>query len=121
MKLLPIHSLCVFALKYIPVLICLMQCIHCATLLMGYQLNIAELIGSQSLFTFVMFMISSYAFRFCRLHRLLIIYNYAVSLCVDFHRLFSFGYCLTPMRIIMLLAGIILIIQVAHRKITQQP
>lgn len=107
-----LHTLCIATVRYIPVIMAVAMLIHVITLLMGYNLPIADVLTSQSLATFAFFMVISHAFKFCIWHRMIILYNYVVSLCIDYQRNVGFGQYLLIARILTFVIGFLLVILV---------
>lgn len=79
---------------------------HCFTLLLGLKWHFASGMVKYAALWFVLLIVLSYAYQFCWVHRAFCVYNWIVSLCIDYQRNFGFGVFLTPMRVIMLLGGI---------------
>jgi len=79
---------------------------HCFTLLLGLKWHFASGLVKYAALWFVLLMVLSYAYQFCWVHRAFCVYNWTVSLCIDYQRNFGFGILLTPMRVTMLLGGL---------------
>lgn len=95
---------------FIPCIGCLAMVIHCATLLMGYDLHISAFLFKYALLWFILLTILSIAYEFCWVHRAFLLYNYIIGVMIEHQRLHGFGSWLTPLRWIALIIGIILII-----------
>lgn len=81
---------------------------HVACLLMGYNFKVSEYLFGYSVVGAVLLFVQSYVLKFCRLYRLSILYSVVVTHCIYHQRNIGFGNALMPMRILMLVFGIIL-------------
>lgn len=92
----------------VPLIGSLVMLIHCALLLDGIHSYFTEWIFDCSVFGFIAWIIISFAFGFCWVHRAFCTYGMLISFCIDFQRTFGFGSLLIPMRWLALVAGLIL-------------
>lgn len=104
------------AVRYMPVIAAVFMLIHITLLLEGTMLYFSEIAFGSSVMTCVFMMAASYAFGYCSLHRSFILYNFAVSCCIHYHRIVGFGSFLAASRWIMFSLGIFLFIRlIIHR------
>lgn len=107
---------CVRAVRTLPAVMCLVMTAHCALLLLGVSLPLAEYACGMSFLTCWLLMAFSRALRFCALHRALIIHTMLVSACISFERIIGFGAALRPARVVMLAVGAALLAAAVIRK-----
>ncbi len=107
---------CVRAVRRLPAVMCLVMTAHCALLLLGVSLPLAEYACGMSFLTCWLLMAFSRALRFCVLHRALIVHTMLVSACISFERIVGFGPALRPARVVMLAVGVSLLTAAAIRK-----
>lgn len=103
----------IIAIRYLPIVMCCFMTLHVGLLLTGNRLMSAELMNTfvgYSTVSTIQLLLSSYALKFCRLHRLFILYNEIVSDCIGLQQKGLFTPILTEMRLIVFLVGLILII-----------
>lgn len=105
-----IHLWCVLIMQWFPFCCGMLFTIHVLFLLLGINIHVAELLGSCSLFVFMMLIVASIAYRFCFLHRVFLVYNYIVSMCIEYENYIGFGKALLCARIIIAVIGIILVV-----------
>lgn len=103
------QKFCLHILKYAPVASTVCMTTHIALLLFGYTPVFECVVGTAPLPSVVLFS-ASHAFRFCLLHKMLIIYSLLADLCCSYERVIGFGNALTPMRFLMLYIGCELIV-----------
>lgn len=112
-----VHFSCVLIMLFHPFICGVLFWIHTLFLLFGVNIHVAEFIGSCSLFVFTILLIASYAYDFCLLHRLFLVYNYIMSICIDYQEYVGFGSILYQARVTMCIIGVILILSfVYYRK-----
>lgn len=92
----------------LPVVVALLMCAHCATLIAGRHWALASLLCKHGVLFFILMMVLSYSYDFCALHRMFCIYDFLVSLCIWWQLEVGFGPLLPAARIIMLIFGAIL-------------
>lgn len=107
---LAIHYWCVVIIQWYPILCTVLFWVHVVLLLCGIETPFAEMLGGCSLFLFCILLAASYAYDFCYLHRVFLIYNYAVSVCIDYENWLGFGKLLFPARLTMAVIGFVLLI-----------
>lgn len=100
----------------VPLIGSIMMLVHCTLLLCGFRSIFTEWIFDCSVFGFIAWILISFAFGFCWLHRAFCTYGVLVSFCIDFQRTFGFGPTLTPMRLSVVLIGLILFLVFIHDK-----
>lgn len=100
----------------IPLVGSLTMLAHCVLLLCGLRSIFTEWIFDCSVFGFVAWILISLAFGFCWLHRAFCTYGVLVSFCIDFQRTFGFGSMLIPMRLCVVLVGLILFVVFVYDK-----
>lgn len=83
--------------------------IHCAMLLLGCDMWIGEILCGYSLTGTIVLLLASYLLHFCWRYRLAILHAFAVNCCITWQREYGFNEWLTPMRITMLVLGIIIL------------
>lgn len=103
-----LHSskLLVYGIKYIPPISVLLMTIHTALLICGIHEVIT--IGVSAVLLVCLLILFSIKFRFCALHKALIAYMGVTTLCICLQGEDLLGCMLNPLRLIMLLIGIIL-------------
>lgn len=84
--------------------------VHCALLLTGSQLWIAEFVAGYSALGFVSLLMASYLLHFCWRFRLCLIHSFLVGCCIIFQREYGFDMLLSPMRWVMFVSGVITIL-----------
>ena len=99
------QKICVFILKYAPVVSTACLSLHVALLLFGFDPVLECMVGTTLLPSVVLFS-ASHAFHFCLLHKMLIVYSFVVDSCCSYERMIGFGNLLTPLRLLMLYIGL---------------
>lgn len=95
--------------KYVPYIGGVSMILHVIQLLLGYNPMYAHyMFGFSILGTFLLLLASS-VFKFGRLHKLFILYNFITESCIKFQKGFGFGSILTTMRWIVLIIGLYLL------------
>ena len=102
------YKLGMLAIKYIPIIMFLIMWIHTGLLILGIDGPCADTIAGSAIIPSILIFSMSHIFKFCYIHKLLIIYSLAVDLCINFHRLIGFGYLVEELRILMFIIGTIL-------------
>lgn len=105
-----LYRLSIIMLKYTPVLGALMMWIHILLLLLGFNMWIAEYSFSLPFFPWLVCIVWSKTFGFCKLHRHFITYISIVSYCIRFQDDVGFGILLTTIRWIVFIIGTILLL-----------
>lgn len=96
------------AVGVVPVVGALVMLIHCTLLSFGVRCYLSEWVFDCSVFGYVAWVIVSFAYGFCWLHRAFCTYGVAVSFCIDFQRAVGFGHYLPAMHVAMVAAGVAL-------------
>ena len=97
-----------FVVGVVPPVGALVMLLHCCVLLSGGKLWMTEWIFDCSLLGALAWFSLSLAMGFCWVHRAFITYGVLISFCIDFQRCFGFGALLTPLRISMVVLGVLL-------------
>lgn len=82
--------------------------LHCGLLVFGIKVSLTENVCCTFFTACVILLPMSIAFKFCRLHRLFILYSLATNLCIGFEITIGFGMTRTYMRLAMFIIGIVL-------------
>lgn len=106
------------ACELIPPTAATIMLVHCILLYFDIRLPYAEIIAL--FLAAVMMFLLSRALGFCRLHRIFIIYNFAMLSCIHFQREVGFRDWLHPAHAIMIAIGIILLIKLLINKCKQK-
>lgn len=96
--------------RYYPPICALAMLHHVIALIFGYDTALHEFLVDGCLIACVMQWLLSVYFHFCNWHRACIIYNYIVSVCIDYQREFDMGQLRYPMRYIVITIGLIILI-----------
>ena len=80
--------------------------VHCVLLSVGIKAKLTEWIYDCSVFGFVAWMIISFAYGFCWVHRAFITYGVMISFCIDFQRTIGFGIMRQPLHLAMVILGL---------------
>lgn len=110
MKIFRNRRMCIFALKYIPVITSFTMMMHVALLLFGIDYSYAEFITGVSFMPAVILLLMPMAFRFCWLHKSFIVYTLLVDSCIEYQRCFGFGRYVNAYRLIVFIAGVTLFV-----------
>lgn len=106
--------------KYAPVMVAAILLPYCCILEFedALRLPFMDTIFATSVYTFIVYLSASYAFGYCTLHRLFIIYNFLMSCCLDYQTKegYDFGTWLKPLHIIMTVFGIYLFLALIYKK-----
>lgn len=102
------QRVCIVALKYAPVVSAGVMLLHVLRLALGCSAGIAEWACGTAVVPSIVMLLTSHAFHFCRLHKAFIVYTMLVDGCCNVERAIGFGCLLTPMRVLMILAGVAL-------------
>lgn len=111
------YKFALFSLKYIPLCMFISMWIH--TVLLNFNIDppFAESIMGCALFPCILILSLSGVFKFCFIHKLMIMYSLIVDLCINFERYIGFGILLKPLRLIMSITGsIIFLILIVNYK-----
>ena len=82
--------------------------VHCVLLSVGIKAKLTEWIYDCSVFGFVAWMIVSFAYGFCWVHRAFVTYGVLISFCIDFQRTIGFGVLHQPLHLAMVILGLFL-------------
>lgn len=82
--------------------------VHCVLLSVGIKAKLTEWIYDCSVFGFVAWMIVSFAYGFCWVHRAFVTYGVLISFCIDFQRTIGFGVLRQPLHLAMVILGLFL-------------
>lgn len=93
----------------------LLMCAHCGLLLCGVYSGWSEVILGLLVFHVLWF--SSKKIGLCHLHRLGLLYGYAVFFCCNFERAVGFGSLRRPAQWVMFCLGLVLCIAFAKRAV----
>ena len=104
------------AVGVIPPFGSLIMILHCVLLLCGIRSTLTQWIYDCSLFGFVAWIIISFGFGFCWVHRAFVTYGVLVTFCIDFQRTIGFGSWLMPLRWSAVIMGITLFAFFIKRK-----
>lgn len=101
------NRLVVLGIKYIPLICTILLTLHLAMLLMGVY---EPFTASLSVFLMLVLLIClSFRFGFCKLHKAMIVYMAAMTICVCIQKCDGFGRLLTLIRMIMFGIGCVLV------------
>lgn len=100
-----------FVVGIMPIVIALLMCIHCLTLLMGKNWTLVALLCKHGVMFFILMMLLSYSYDYCLLHRLFCVYNFFVSMCIWWQNTIGFGLILNATRWIAVIFGVILFVE----------
>ena len=103
----------IWMMKYVPFLAAVLLTAHCGFLLAGINLHIVEHIMGFSVSATLMFLCLSYHFRFCPLHKFLIVYDALMQLCICLQEHDVFGGGITIARWVMFIVGLIVCLSAA--------
>lgn len=101
------NRLVVLGIKYIPVICTILLTLHVAMLLMGVYEPFTA--GVSVFLILVLLVLLSFRFGFCKLHKAMIIYMVAMTVCVCIQKCDGFGRLLTLFRMIMFGIGCVLV------------
>lgn len=104
------------AVGVIPPFGSLIMMLHCILLVCGIHSTLTQWIYDCSLFGFVAWIILSFGFGFCWVHRAFISYGMLVTFCIDYQRTVGVGSWLIPLRWLSIIIGIILFVFFIERK-----
>jgi len=113
---LALHKVCLWTFKYLPIISCLGMLVHCALLSVGVHILFIGTIFGTSVQGALTMTAASYAFKFCRLHRLMIWYNVAVTACINYQAAFGFGDLLDMHHYAMTIIGVLLFVALYIRR-----
>ena len=112
------YKFAMLSLKYIPLCMFISMWVH--TILLNFNIDppFAESIMGCALFPCILILSLSGVFKFCFIHKLMIMYSLIVDLCINFERYIGFGILLKPLRLIISIAGsiIFLILMVNYKE-----
>lgn len=97
-------------LKYYVVIGSIIMTIHCACLLFGYDLWIADILTGLSIGGFISLLLSSYLLKMCNLYRAFLLHQCIVSCCISYEDNIGFGQYLFPSLLFVFGFGLILIL-----------
>ena len=105
------HKLSIIFLKYAPFIAGILMWVHVILKICGVNWFVAENLVVLPIIPCIICCIWSYAFNFCLLHRIFIIYTSLVTYCINFHTdSFGFGDMLNFVRWLLFSVGLILIV-----------
>lgn len=105
------HKLSVIFLKYAPFISGILMWVHVILKICGINLFIAENLVGLPIIPCIICCVWSYAFSFCLLHRVFIIYTSLVTYCINFNAdIFGFGDMLDIIRWLLFGIGLIIIV-----------
>ena len=99
---------CVRIVRLSPFVMGFASMIHCGLLVFGIKVSLTEYVCCTFFTACVILLPMSIAFKFCRLHRLFILYTLATNLCIGFEMMIGFGMTRPYMRLAMFIIGIVL-------------
>lgn len=106
------------ACELIPPTAATIMLIHCILLYFDIRLPYAEMLAL--LLAAILMFILSRALGFCRLHRIFILYDFALLACIQYQREIGFDDWLHPAHAIMIAIGIFLIVKLIINKCNQK-
>lgn len=104
------HRSCVFFMRFTPVINTIALVAHIAFLLAGKDYYYAEILAGAPLLYSMMLYSLSRKFHFCKLHRAMLCYDFAVELCILLQWLDAFKHTVCFFRWFMLVAGGIILL-----------
>ena len=105
------HKLSIIFLKYAPFIAGILMWVHVILKICGVNWSVAENLVGLPIIPCIICCVWSYAFNFCLLHRIFIIYTSLVTYCINFHTdSFGFGDMLNFVRWLLFSIGLILIV-----------
>ena len=102
------ERLCIYLLKYVPVICAVLMLGHVILLVIGKNLCLSELAVLTLVSAMVLYW--SHIFKFCLVHKLSILYTLSILWCCDIERFIGFGIYLQLLRVSTIYIGIILLI-----------
>lgn len=90
--------------------------LHCILLSLGTKAKLTEWVFDCSLFGFTVWIVTSFAYGFCWVHRAFITYGFLISVCIDFQRSFGFGQLRAPMHLLAIAIGVSIFIVFIKKK-----
>lgn len=94
----------VYGIKYIPLLCTLLTTIHIGLLVAGKYEPIT--VGAAAALMLLLLVLLSIRFKFCKLHKAMILYGVGLTACVCIQKLSGFGPFVTAFRVVMMAVGI---------------
>lgn len=105
------HKLSIIFLKYVPFIAGILMWVHVILRICGVSLLVAENLVGLPIIPCIICCVWSYAFNFCLLHRIFIIYTSLVTYCINLNAdIVGFGNMLGLVRWLLFGIGLILII-----------
>ena len=104
------YKLGLVLLKYIPIIMFFIMWIHTGLLVFDIDGPCADTIAGSAIIPSILILAISNIFKFCYIHKILIIYSLSIDLCINFQRYIGFGDLLFILRLVMFFIGIIVII-----------
>lgn len=105
------HKLSIIFLKYAPFIAGILMWVHVILRICGVSLLVAENLVGLPVIPCIICCVWSYAFNFCLLHRIFIIYTSLVTYCINLNAdIVGFGNMLDLVRWLLFGIGLILII-----------
>lgn len=105
------HKLSIIFLKYAPFIAGILMWVHVILRICGVSLLVAENLVGLPIIPCIICCVWSYAFNFCLLHRIFIIYTSLVTYCINLNAdIVGFGNMLGLVRWLLFGIGLILII-----------
>lgn len=99
-------TLFILAVQYIPVLMAFGLWLHEVLMLLGIHLKVAQNIMSLDVIPALLLLIVSHHFKFCALHKSLLLYTLFVSLCIWYNESFGFNLYERGCRIGVVVVGV---------------
>ena len=105
------HKLSIIFLKYVPFIAGILMWVHVILRICGVSLLVAENLVGLPIIPCIICCVWSYAFNFCLLHRVFIMYTSLVTYCINLNAdIVGFGNMLGLVRWLLFGIGLILII-----------
>lgn len=112
------NRLIVYGIKYLPLVCTVLMTVHIGLLLFGVYEPIT--VSLTCLLMALLLVLLSVKFGFCILHKLMLLYMSVAFVCICLQNLDMFGCMLKFARIIMFIAGVVLIIFALKKKETDE-
>ena len=117
MKRLKEYKLAMLCLKYIPVLMFLLMWGYTLLGLFGIQLVIVGTIVGCSLLPSILILSLSQVFKFCWLHKILIIYSFTADMLINISIYLGSATVITSLQLFVILVGFIIFIMLILKQI----
>lgn len=106
------YLIMMYVVMIVPIVIGIALCSHCALLLLGYDFMTIRVLTQMPISLFIILYVGSFLYKLCRLHRLYILYCFAMNACIIAQRIDLFdrlGIDLNLARMVMLIIGCVLL------------